>query len=154
MSTSVSMKWKESAAAVKWNIQPFINGRYRPSSATQHYDNINPATELVLCHVPAGNAADIDEAVRVARQRFNEGSWSRWPPARRAQVLLKLAELIVKHSGELALLDTLEMGKPIQLSRSDAEYLSPTYLRSWAEVADKLLGASASLSTGSGIQHV
>lgn len=142
------MSWKESASAVRWNIHPFIDGRYRPSTSTEFFDNINPATEIVLCRVPVGNAADIDEAVRVARQRFDDGCWSELPPARRAEVLFRLANLIVAHKAELALLDTLEMGKPIQAALYDAERFAPMLLRSWAGFADKLVGASAPISGG------
>lgn len=139
---------KEAAQAVRWNIRPFIGGRYRDSSAQEPYDNINPATETVLCRYPAGNAADVNAAVRTARERFEDGSWSGLPPARRGEILVKLAELIRKHASELALLDTLEMGKPIQAARYDAEHLAPSLLSSWAGFADKLLGETAPLCGG------
>jgi acyl-CoA reductase-like NAD-dependent aldehyde dehydrogenase len=141
------MNWKAAASAVRWNVQPFIGGRCRPSASTELFDNVNPATETVLCRVPVGNKADIDDAVRVARQRFDDGCWSELPPIRRAEILMKLADLIVEHKVELALLDSLEMGKPIQASLYDAEVLAPLLLRSWAGYADKLLGASAPLSS-------
>jgi acyl-CoA reductase-like NAD-dependent aldehyde dehydrogenase len=85
--------WKQSAAAVRWNIQPFIEGRYRPSKSSKSFDNINPATETPLCQVAVGDAADVDDAVRVARQRFEDGCWSQLPPGQRAAVLNKLADL-------------------------------------------------------------
>jgi len=110
------MNWKESANAVRWNIQPFINGCYQPSTATERFDNINPVTETMLCRVAVGSSADIDEAVRIARLRFDDGCWSELPPVRRAEILMRMGDLIVKHKAELALLDTLEMGKPIQTS--------------------------------------
>jgi acyl-CoA reductase-like NAD-dependent aldehyde dehydrogenase len=142
------MAWHEAARAVSWNVQPFIDGRYRPSTSTETVDNINPATESILCRIPVGSAADIDEAVRSARRSFNNGSWSRLPPTRRAEILLKLADLIVEKKAELALLDCLEMGKPIQAALFDAEHYAPMRLRSWAGFADKLLGMSASISSG------
>lgn len=141
------MNWKESAAAIRWNIQPFINGCYRPSTSTEYFDKINPATETTLCRFAVGNSADIDEAVRVARQRFNDGCWSELPPVRRAEILLKLADLIVRHKAQLALLDTLEMGKPIQAALYDAEMFAAVLLRSWAGFADKLLGTIAPLGS-------
>jgi len=144
------VNWKESAAAVRWNIQPFIDGRYRPSIAAESFDNINPATEATLCRVSAGNAQDIDEAVRVARRRFNDGCWSELPPGRRAEILTRLADLIIQQKTELALLDTLEMGKPIKAALNDAENFAPMLLRSWAGFADKLLGISAPI-TGSAL---
>ena len=61
---------------------------------------------------------------------------------------MKWADLIVQHKEEIALLDTIEMGKPIQAALYDAETLAPLYLRAWAGFADKLLGASAPISGG------
>lgn len=141
------MSWREAASRVRWNVQSFVDGRYRPSTSDEYVDNINPATEKSLCSIPAGGAGDIDEAVRVARRRFNDGCWSELPPVRRANILLKLADLLVQHKEELALLDSLEMGKPIQASIYDAEVIAPALLRSCAGFTDKLLGASAPLDS-------
>jgi acyl-CoA reductase-like NAD-dependent aldehyde dehydrogenase len=140
--------WREIARVLKWNIQPFINGRYEQSSSNGTFDTINPSTERALCQVAVGSPSDVDRAVSVARQRFEDGCWSELPPVRRAAVLIKLADLIVQNKTQLALLDTLEMGKPIKASLHDAELFAPTLLRSWAGFADKLLGVSAPLSGG------
>lgn len=139
-------EWKETAARVKWNIQPFVDGRYRPSNSTERFDNVNPATETILCRAPVGSAEDVDQAVRIARQRFKEGCWSELPPRGRSAILMKWAALIAQHAPALALLDTLEMGKPIQSSLHDVGQLAPTLLNTWAGFADKLTGASAPLS--------
>ena len=139
------MDWKVSASAVQWNVQPFIGGRYRASRSTDLFDDVNPATETTLCSIPVGHSADIDEAVRVARQRFNDGCWSELAPERRAESLMRLADLIAKHRAELALLDSLEMGKPIKAALHDAEKFAPWLLRSWAGFTDKLFGVSAPL---------
>jgi len=144
----IASRWKSSATTVNWNVQPFIDGRYKESTATQLFDNINPATERTLCRVPVGSVADIEEAVRVARRCFEDGCWSELPPTRRVEVLLKLADLIVQHKAELALLDTLEMGKPIREALYDAETLAPAYLRSWVGFADKLVGSAAPVTSG------
>jgi acyl-CoA reductase-like NAD-dependent aldehyde dehydrogenase len=145
---SHSVDWPAAAAAVGWNVQPFVDGAYRGSGATELVDDVNPATEEVLCRFPAGEAADVDEAVRVARECFREGSWSGSTPMRRADVLARLADLIVEHAGELALLDCLEMGKPIGDALFDAKEFAPALLRSWAGFADKLLGQAAPISSG------
>jgi acyl-CoA reductase-like NAD-dependent aldehyde dehydrogenase len=140
--------WKESAASLRWKIEPFIDGDYRPSKSTEEFETLNPATETALSRAAVGHPEDVDAAVRVARERFNEGCWSERPPAHRAQILLKLADLIVAHKAELALLDSLEMGKPITHALHDAEQLAPRLLRSWAGFADKLMGESAPLVGG------
>lgn len=143
------MNWKESRATVRWNIQPFIDGRYRTSTSAEFIDNVNPATERSLGALPVGSAGDIDAAVRSARQRFDEGCWSELIPAQRAAVLFRLADLIVQHKAELALLDTLEMGKPIRAALYDAEQFAPSLLRSCADLTDKLFGVSTSLGSRS-----
>jgi acyl-CoA reductase-like NAD-dependent aldehyde dehydrogenase len=141
----VLMNWQQTAAAVRWNLRPFIDGRYRSSSAIETFDDINPANETVLCRVAVGSAADIDEAVRVGRRRFDDGCWSGLPPAYRSEVLRKLADRIVEHKTELALLDCLEMGRPIASALQDAERCAAT-LRHWAAMGDKLYGATLPLS--------
>lgn len=139
---------KEVAATVRWRIEPFVNGRYRPSVSKELFPNIDPATETTLCESCVGASADIDEAVRIARARFEDGSWSELPAVRRGEILTNFADLIVEHQFELALLDTLEMGKPISAALYDAGQFAPTLLRSWASFADKLVGESAPLTAG------
>jgi acyl-CoA reductase-like NAD-dependent aldehyde dehydrogenase len=112
------------------------------------FEKINPATETTLCRFPVGDSQDVDEAVHIARRRFDEGCWSKLPPLRRGEILMKLAELIVQHKAEIALLDTLEMGKPISAALHDAESFAPMLLRSCAGFADKLVGESAPLNSG------
>lgn len=140
------MDWRDAAVGIRWNIRPFIDGRYCPSASAKFFDNMNPATETSLCQVAVGAPADVDDAVRIARKRLEEGCWSELPPVQRADMLLKWADLIIEHKAELALLDSLEMGKPIQAALHDAEKFAPMLLRSCAGFADKLLGASAPLS--------
>jgi acyl-CoA reductase-like NAD-dependent aldehyde dehydrogenase len=144
-----SLGWNDAAAAVRWNIRPFIDGRYRPSNSGDYFENVNPATEKTLCDVSAGDAVDVSEAVRVARQRFESGCWSQLTPTRRAQIVLRLADLLVEHKAELALLDSLEMGKPIRAALFDVDNFAPLFLRSAAGFADKLYGDSAPTNSGS-----
>lgn len=142
------MNWQQVADTVRWEIRPFIGGRYRDSVATECFDNVNPATETVLCNYPVGTAADVDAAVCAARRCFDTGVWSGMPPTRRVDVLMRLAELITRQKNNLALLDTLEMGKPIQLALRDVGEFAPTLIRSWAGFADKLLGVAAPIVSG------
>ncbi len=144
--TTVSA-WKASAAAIRWNIRPFIDGRFRDSAAVKLFDNVDPATEKTLCQYRVGDAADINEAVRVARRRFEDGCWSELPSVNRAGVLLKLADLIIRHKSEISLLDSLEIGKPIRSALADIENIAVPYLRAWAGFANKLLGESAPLDS-------
>jgi len=141
--------WASLASEIRWQISPFISGQYRPSRSAERFPNISPRTEEVLSAVSAGDETDVDDAVGAARRRFNDGSWSQLPAGRRADILMKLADLIAAHKEKLALLDTLEMGKPIQSALQEAGFLAPSLLRSWAGFADKLVGASAPMVGGS-----
>jgi acyl-CoA reductase-like NAD-dependent aldehyde dehydrogenase len=140
--------WQESADRVALHIRPFIGGEYQTSTADERFQDINPANEQPLAEVPVGSAADVDAAVRAARRRFQDGSWSDASPVHRAEVLSKLADLIVEHREELALLDSLEMGKPIRAALWDAEFFAAGALRTWAGFADKLYGETAPIMPG------
>ena len=139
------MNWKSSASSLVWNIRPFIDGRYVDSAGTEMIENINPATATALCSFGIGDAQDVHAAVEAARRR--QPSWSEMSPATRCSILRELADLIVAHKSELALLDSLEMGKPISAALHEAEFLAAAYLRSWAGFGDKLFGVSAPLGS-------
>ena len=139
------MNWRQAAASKSWKIQPFIDGRYRPSRSSSVFNNVNPASESVLCTVSIGDESDVNAAVAAARARFEDGSWSELPPPRRAEALLRLADLIVARADDLALSDALEMGKPIREALTEARVYAPGVLRGYVGFADKLLGATAPL---------
>ncbi|HEX5955858.1 MAG TPA: aldehyde dehydrogenase, partial [Solirubrobacterales bacterium] len=85
-----------------------------------------------------GDAEDVDRAVRAARRAFDAGDWSMADPAERKRVLLRLAELIREHAEELALLDSLDMGKPVE-DALGVDVPGAAGLFQWyAEAADKL----------------
>src|SRR5690606_32284548 len=94
----------------------------------------DPATGTVLCHVPAGGAADIDAAVRAARTAF-DGPWRTMRPADRERLLLGLAQLIEDNAEELAQIETLNQGKSITYARAlDVAYTAECmrYMAGWA----------------------
>jgi len=143
------MDWHAFAATVRWNIRPFIGGIYKASTANELFTKFNPANETTLCEFAGGSASDIDQAVQVARRRFSDSSWSGLPLAKRAEILRKFGDLIAQNKEEIAILDCLEMGKPIKAALFDAEVIAPTLLRSWIGAIDKLTGEAAPLSVGS-----
>src|ERR1700752_1819913 len=108
-----SISWHERARALSFRTQAFVDGRYVDAASGATFDSINPATGKLLARVAAGDEEDINRAVAAARAVFRKGSWANPPPARAKPALLKFAELIAKHPEELALLETLDMGKPI-----------------------------------------
>lgn len=105
--------WQARAAALRPQHRAYIGGEWTDAADGATFDTINPATGAVLAKVAACGAADVDRAVAVARQAFEQGVWSGLAPRERKAVLLRLAALIETHHEELALLETLDMGKPI-----------------------------------------
>ncbi|WP_173834966.1 aldehyde dehydrogenase [Halomonas sp. HG01] len=103
---------------------------------------VNPATGEALAEVASCDAADAERAVSAARRAFDAGEWSRLAPGQRKAVLLRLAELMEAHRHELALLDTLDMGKPVGSSLGDMAGAIGC-IRHHAESIDKLYGEVA-----------
>ncbi len=91
----------------------FINGRFVPAQSGQTFDTANPATGQVLAAIAACDQADVNLAVTKAREAFDSGVWSKKHPTERKEVLLKLTRLIRKHQQELAVLESIESGKPV-----------------------------------------
>jgi len=105
--------WHERARTLSFRTQAFIDGRYLAAASGATFDTINPATGKLLARVAAGDEEDINRAVGSARAAFRQGAWANFAPAKRKKILLRFADAILKHTEELALLETLDMGKPI-----------------------------------------
>src|SRR5690606_13571003 len=101
------------AAALKPEWRAFIDGQYRPALSGKTFATINPATGKVIAEIAACDGEDVDLAVASARKAFESGVWSRRAPAERKQVLLRFAESLMANREELALLESLDVGKPI-----------------------------------------
>ena len=93
----------------------FINGAWQTHAAGEYFDTLDPSTGEKLASVAQGSAADIDAAVRAARAAFPK--WRALTPHTRARYLYALARLVQKHSRLLAVLETMDNGKPIRESR-------------------------------------
>ena len=137
---SQDLSWHQKATALKLEGRLFIDGDYRPARSGLTFDSVNPANGAVLAAVARGDAADIELAVASGLKAFKSGIWSRLAPRLRMAVLLRFADLIEANRDELALLDTLDMGKPIAEMLSIDVPLSALCLRFTAECIDKLQG--------------
>jgi len=131
-------EWRSRAAALKPRSQVFIDGRFVASVDGATFDNINPATGKSLGAVAAGDQADIDRAVASARAAFRQASWADMQPQARKKVLLRLADLMLQHREELALLETLDMGKPIGDSMAVDIPSAANCIRWYGEAVDKI----------------
>jgi acyl-CoA reductase-like NAD-dependent aldehyde dehydrogenase len=130
--------WRERARALSPPTQAFIGGRYLPAADGATFDDVNPADGKLLARVAACDAADIDAAVASARAAFRKGSWARMAPAQRKRVLRRFAEAIRAHKQELALLETLDVGKPIADSLKIDVPAAAACIEWYAEAVDKL----------------
>jgi gamma-glutamyl-gamma-aminobutyraldehyde dehydrogenase/4-guanidinobutyraldehyde dehydrogenase/NAD-dependent aldehyde dehydrogenase len=118
--------------------QAFVDGAYVDAASGETFDCVNPSTGRVIASVAACDAEDVDRAVRGARAAFESGVWSRLAPKNRKRVLLRFSELIREHRDELALLETLDMGKPIRDSRGVDVPLAAECIAYYGEAIDKV----------------
>ncbi|HLV18389.1 MAG TPA: aldehyde dehydrogenase [Pseudomonas sp.] len=105
--------WERRASELRIETRAFIDGQYGPAAGGATFDCLSPIDGRSLGQVASCEQADADRAVRVARERFESGVWSRLAPVKRKQVMIRFAEQLEAHREELALLETLDMGKPI-----------------------------------------
>jgi acyl-CoA reductase-like NAD-dependent aldehyde dehydrogenase len=105
--------WQQLAADLPIEGRAFIDGRYVDAASGETRPTYNPADGRSLADVALCGEADADRAVAGARAAFGDGRWSRMAPAERKRILVRWADLIEAHADELALLECLDVGKPI-----------------------------------------
>ena len=135
--------WQDKAKSMEIETRLFINGEYCSAVDNTTFETIDPAAQQTLAHVARGKKADVDLAVQAARRVFERGDWSQTSPAQRKAVLNKLADLMESHREELALLETLDTGKPIRHSLRDDIPGAARAIRWYAEAIDKVYGEVA-----------
>jgi len=123
-------------ANLKDHYRPFINGEFVDGSG-EPLKTINPATEEVLAEVGTASVSDVDTAVKAARKAYNT-VWSKMPGSERAKYLFRIARLIQERSRELAVLESLDNGKPIKESRDSDVPTAAAHFFYHAGWADKL----------------
>ncbi|MGV9300573.1 MULTISPECIES: aldehyde dehydrogenase family protein [Amycolatopsis] len=123
-------------ANLKEHYKPFINGEFVDGSG-EPLKTINPATEEILAEVGTASASDVDIAVKAARKAYTS-VWSKMPGTERAKYLFRIARLIQERSRELAVLETLDNGKPIKESRDSDVPTAAAHFFYHAGWADKL----------------
>lgn len=136
-------QWNAVADKAKTQIETrlFINGDYVDAVAGGRFSTINPANGEVVAEMSEGMPEDIDRAVASARAAFKSGCWSRLAPRDRMEILYSFARLIDEHAEELAVLETLDMGKPIaDVVAQDIPACIET-IRFMAEGIDKIEGS-------------
>jgi acyl-CoA reductase-like NAD-dependent aldehyde dehydrogenase len=139
MSTSVAtIDWRARAATLSLNGSAFIDGRYVAAASGATFHKHSPIDGRLLGKVASTDVEDVERAVRSARKAFDSGVWSGLKPAQRKAILLRFAECILAHRDELALLETLDMGKPIADSLGVDIPATARCITWYAEAVDKL----------------
>jgi aldehyde dehydrogenase (NAD+) len=120
----------------------FIGGKWRAPRSGKYFETISPSTEQTLSEVADANARDVDDAVKAARQAYDK-SWSRMRPSERAKYVFRIARAIQEKARELAIVETMDGGKPIKESRDVDVPLAAAhffYHGGWADKLDYAFG--------------
>ncbi len=134
--------------ARQWIARPkrmLIGGAWVDAASGATFDTLDPADGSVLCAVPLGGAREIEQAVAAARKAL-ETTWRKVPPAQRAAMMWRLAELIDQNRDELAVIETLDNGKPLRVSAGLDIPFAAERLRYNAGWATKLNGETVPMS--------
>ena len=127
----------KSAATILPQYDLFINGEWQKPSGKKYFDTINPANEEKLSEVADANEADVDKAVTAARNAY-EKYWKKMPPKERAKYIYRIARMVQEKARELAIIESLDGGKPIKESRDFDVPTAANHFFYYAGWADKL----------------
>ena len=139
MTTAAAGNRTELPDSSNFRRQAFIDGEFADAASGETFACVSPVSGELLFEVAACDAEDVDRAVAAARRSFESGSWSQLAPRDRKAVLLRLAELIEHDTDELAMMITLDMGKPIADAAGEVSGAVACF-RYFAEAVDKVYG--------------
>lgn len=132
--------YAEMARKMKFSTKALIDGKFVDSKSGERIISVNPATNEQLIDITCCDERDAATAQQAAREAFEDGRWSALAPAERKSILIRLADLIEEHGEELAVIESLDSGKPIYDNiTGDVPETAETF-RWHAEAADKLEG--------------
>jgi gamma-glutamyl-gamma-aminobutyraldehyde dehydrogenase len=140
--------WTRLAGDIAPRTEIFIDGKYRAALSGATFDSINPATGELIAKVCSAEAQDVDAAVASGRAAFESGAWSRSSPSHRKRVMQRLAELINENAEELALLDSMDMGKLVTEAHTVDVPSAAELFAFYGEAIDKQSGEIAPTEPG------
>ena len=143
MTTPKPIDWHLRAKSLTPDGRAFIHGRRTATQSGETFSDISPIDGQTIASVARCRATDVDAAVASGRQAFEDGRWARQPPAARKRTLQRFAEKILGAREELALLETLDMGKPIRYSLAVDVPAAARCMAWYAEAIDKVYGEIA-----------
>lgn len=136
-------EYKAIAAELQLPTNAFVDGSFRPGNAGKTFKTINPATGETLAEVAACDVSDVDHAVVKAREAFEDGRWRNRSPSERKAVLQQFAKLLENNRHELAVMESLDSGKPIRECQTVDVPDTIHTIRWHAELIDKLYDNTA-----------
>lgn len=126
-------------------VNAFIDGKFQPAKSKKVFASVNPATGKTIAEIAACDVKDVNFAVNKAREAFDDGRWSRMHPAERKAVLIRLAKLLQRNRHELAVMESIDSGKPVR-DCATVDLPETIHCLIWhAEAADKIYDQSAPL---------
>jgi phenylacetaldehyde dehydrogenase len=138
---------READSFVQAQHKLLIDGEWVEAASGETFASINPATEETLAHVAHGKAEDIERAVRAARKAFADDSpWRRMNASDRGRLIWRISELIEEHGDELAMLESLDNGKPYSVARAADVPLAADLFRYMAGWTTKIEGTTVPIS--------
>ena len=130
--------YRDQAGQLKIEARAFIGGDFTTSASGKTFDCISPIDGQVIAQVASCEQEDVDRAVAKARAAFDKGDWAQMNPRHRKKIMLKFADLLEKNAAEIALLETLDMGKPIGFSNRIDMPGVVSSVRWYGEAIDKI----------------
>ncbi|WP_444895821.1 aldehyde dehydrogenase [Microbulbifer sp. SSSA005] len=141
-------EWQALAASLKIEGRAFINGSYVDALSGETRATFNPANGEELAQIASCGPNDADLVVKVARETFESGVWSKMPPMQRKKIMVRFAELIEENLVEIALLESLDAGKPIGDTMAVDVPGAATTIRWSGEAIDKIYDEVAPTGPG------
>ncbi|GLQ07123.1 aldehyde dehydrogenase [Sneathiella chinensis] len=130
--------WEKLESQITIRGKAFINGEYVDAASGKTFECVSPVDGRVLASIAECDEEDVNRAVVAARAAFEKGAWARAAPAKRKAVLQKFAGLMMKNKDELALLECLDMGKPVKWAGMVDVPGAANCVTWYAEAIDKL----------------
>jgi len=130
--------WKKLSVDIKLDGRAFINGKRVTSASGVNFDCISPIDGKKIAEIARGDLADINSAVTAARAAFEDGRWANKTPRERKFIMVRFSELLKENAEALALMETLDMGKPVNYSLNVDVNSAANSLRWFGEAIDKV----------------
>ncbi|ESQ45761.1 hypothetical protein EUTSA_v10010271mg [Eutrema salsugineum] len=122
------------------HTQLLIDGNFVDAASGKTFPTLDPRTGEVIAHVAEGDAEDINRAVKAARKAFDEGPWPKMTAYERSRIMLRFADLVEKHSEQLASLESWDNGKTYEQAKTSEIPMLARLFRYYAGWADKIHG--------------